>query len=232
MPFFFFDEYYLLLVLPAILFSLYAQWKVNSTFRKYSEIRNRRGTTGADAAGAILRQNGLYDVRVERVGGRLSDHFDPRQKVIRLSDAVGGQASVAAVGIAAHEAGHAVQHATGYGPIRIRNAIIPVTRVGSFLAFPLILLGIVFSYGSLIDAGILLFGLMFVFQLVTLPVEFNASRRALQTLEGSRMLYDDELAGARKVLSAAAMTYVAALFVALMSLLRMVLLVSGGRGRK
>lgn len=235
MFFYTFDIYYLILAVPAILFSLLAQWKVNSTFKKYSKIRARRGTTGAQAAGAILRQNGLYDIGVERVGGRLTDHYDPRKKLIRLSDAVGGETSVAAVGIAAHEAGHALQHATSYGPIRLRQAIIPVTRLGSFLAFPLIIAGLFFmnealnDFGPLlINLGILFFGAAFVFQLVTLPVEFNASRRALQALEGSNMLDQNELVGAQKVLSAAALTYVAALAVSLAQLLRL-LLVFGRR---
>ena len=227
----YFDIYYLILVIPAILFSLIAQWKVNSTFRKYSNVRNRRGTTGTDAADAILRRNGLYNIRVERVGGQLTDHFDPKKQVIRLSDPVAGVPSVAAVGIAAHEAGHAVQHATGYGLIRIRQAVIPVTRVGSFMSLPLILLGMVFSYEPLINVGILLFGLVFLFQLVTLPVEFNASRRALQTLEGNNMLDPGELIGVRKVLSAAAMTYVAALAVSLAQLLRLLIIFGGGRRR-
>ena len=231
-PYYFrFDNYYLILVLPAILFSLFAQWKVQSTFAKYSKTRTQRGATGADVAGAILRQNGLYDIRVERVSGRLSDHFDPRKKVIRLSGSVGDVASVSAVGVAAHEAGHAVQHAVGYTPIKLRQAIIPVTRVGSFLAFPLILVGLLLSNEMLLNVGIVFFGLAFVFQLVTLPVEFDASKRALQTLENSNMLDPGELQGARKVLSAAALTYVAALAVTLAQLLRILLLFGGGGGR-
>ena len=232
MPYYGFDIYYLILVIPAVLFSLIAQWKVNSAFKKYSRVPTRRGATGADAAESILRQNGLNDIRVEAVGGHLTDHFDPRGGVVRLSGQVGGQASIAAVGIAAHEAGHAVQHAAGYAPIKLRQAIIPVTRVGSFLTMPLIIAGLIFSIGPLITAGILLFGLVFVFQLVTLPVEFDASRRALQTLEGSHMLDEDELIGARKVLSAAAMTYVAALAVSLAQLLRLLLIFSGNGRRR
>ncbi|MDR3207191.1 MAG: zinc metallopeptidase [Oscillospiraceae bacterium] len=231
MPYFYFDIYYLILVLPAILFALIAQGMVQSAYRKYSQAATRRGTTGAAAAEAILRRNGIYDIRVEQVAGQLSDHYDPKARVIRLSQGVYGVSSVAAVGIAAHEAGHAAQYAVGYAPIRLRQAIIPVSRVGSWLAFPLILAGLFLSSGVLLDAGILLFGLAFVFQLVTLPVEFNASRRALQTLEEARMLEDGELVGARKVLSAAAMTYVAALAVSLAQLLRLLLIFGGGRGR-
>ena len=229
MPFFYFDYYYLVLVVPALLIALWAQVKVKSTFSRFSTVRCSRGLTGAQAAEEILRQNGIYDVRIERVAGQLTDHFDPRAKVIRLSDSVYGASTVAAVGVAAHEAGHAVQYARGYAPIRLRNAIIPVCNIGSTLSMPLVLLGIVFSMPMLVTAGVLLFSLVTVFQLVTLPVEFNASSRAIAVLGDSGMLESGELAGARKVLSAAAMTYVAALLVSLMNLLRLILLTRRSR---
>lgn len=232
MPFFYtFDYYYLILVVPAMLFALVAQGLVQSAFRKFGEVRNRRGLTGAQAADSILRENGLYQVRIERVSGRMTDHYDPKAGVVRLSDSVFGGDSVASVGVAAHEAGHAVQHAAGYGPIKLRQAIIPVTRIGSTLAWPLLLAGLFLSNGLLMNLGILLFGLAFVFQLVTLPVEFNASRRALASLESRRMLDERELPQARKVLTAAALTYVAALAVSLAQLLRLVLLFGGGNSR-
>lgn len=221
----------LLIILPSLLFAMIAQWKVQSAFKKYSQIHTRRGTTGSQAAEAILRQNGLTEVRVEGIAGQLTDHFDPRAKVIRLSEPVIGTPSVAAVGIAAHEAGHAVQHAVGYFPIKVRQAIIPVTNIGSKLSMPLIIIGLVLpSFAWLLNIGIALFSLVFVFQLVTLPVEFNASRRALQSLEGSHTLDAEELQGARKVLSAAALTYVAALAVTLSQIARLLMMSGGRRG--
>ncbi len=224
-----FDPYYWILIVPSILLALWAQMMVSSNFKKYSAVYNRRGYTGADAARMILDSNGLYHIRIERIAGNLTDHYDPKAEVIRLSDSVYGSATVAAVGVAAHEAGHAVQHAVGYGPIKIRTAIIPVTRIGSTLSIPLILLGFVFQFQPLVLAGILFYATAALFQLVTLPVEFNASSRALKVLAQSEMLDTEELTGAKKVLSAAAMTYVAALLTALAQLLRLILIFGGRR---
>ncbi|NCB04655.1 MAG: zinc metallopeptidase [Clostridia bacterium] len=223
------DIYYIILVVPAILLALWAQGKVSSTFRRYSQVRPRNGMTGAQAAEAVLRANGVTGVRIERVGGNLTDHFDPREGVIRLSDSVYDASTVAAVGVAAHEAGHAAQYALEYAPIKIRNAIIPVSRIGSMMSWPLLLIGLVFNSQSLITLGILFFLAAVVFQLVTLPVEFNASTRAIAALADGGYLTEEELPGARKTLSAAAMTYVAALAVSLAQLLRLVLLFGGRR---
>lgn len=225
----FFDYYYLVLVMPAILFALWAQAQVSGTFEKFSKVRTMRGLTGAQAAEAVLRAGGVYDVRIERVAGNLTDHFDPRAKVIRLSDSVYDSPSVAAVGVAAHEAGHAVQHAQDYFPIKVRSAIIPVTQVGSSLALPLIIIGLVLSSLNLVYLGIAFFGLSTVFQAVTLPVEFDASRRAIATLGSEGLLSQEELPGAKKTLRAAALTYVAALAVSLAQLLRLLLLFGGRR---
>ena len=226
------DWTYIVLVLPAVLFSLWASARVNRIFSQYSADRTRRGMTGAAAARAVLDANGLHQVQITRVAGNLTDHYDPKANVIRLSDSVYDATSCAAIGVAAHEAGHAIQHAQGYVPIKIRSAIVPVTNIGSRLAMPLILIGLVFSaYGdlfiSIAYAGVACFGLCTVFQLVTLPTEFNASHRALCALQENGLLYEDELSGAKKVLWAAAMTYVAALAVSLMQLLRLLLLVNG-----
>ena len=220
----------IIILIPAIIFSIAAQIMVKSAFSEYSKVRNSRGLTGADAAREILDRNGLSNVRIEHISGSLTDHYDPTANVIRLSDDVYGSATVAAVGVAAHEAGHAVQYAEGYYPIKIRNAIIPVTRFGSSLSTPLVILGLVLSLDFLITAGILLFCAVVLFQAITLPVEFNASGRALKTLRSSHFLEDDEMKGARSVLTAAAMTYVAAMLSALLSLVR--LLVISGRRRR
>jgi Zn-dependent membrane protease YugP len=223
---------YLVLVLPALLFTVWAQYMVSSSFKKFSKLRTLRGITGADAAGEVLRRAGVHDVRIEQVRGNLTDHYDPRQNVIRLSESVYGVPSVAAVGVAAHEAGHALQYASGYFPIRIRAAIIPVTNIGSKLAMPLVLLGLLFGFAGLINIGIVLFGAVVVFQLLTLPVEFNASRRAIRALEDSGALGTSELPGARKVLTSAAMTYVAALAVSLAQLLRLIGLAGSRNSRR
>ena len=217
------DEYFLLFIIPAMIFSLAMQIMVKSAYKKQSRVRNARGITGAMAAQMVLSANGIQNVRIEMTRGRLSDHYDPRHHVIRLSEGVYSQASVAAVGIAAHEAGHAAQHAKSYVPIKVRNAILPVCNIGSTLAIPLILLGLWLEFAGLITLGIGLYALIVVFQLVTLPVEFNASRRALRAIEGQNMLQGSERAGAKKVLTAAAMTYVAALVVSLANLLRFML---------
>ena len=223
------DMSYVILVLPCILLSLWASSNVNSTFKKYSSQFSRRGLTGAEAARRVLSANGVGNVRIERVSGNLTDHFDPRTNVIRLSDNVYGNTSTAAIGVACHEAGHAVQYAQGYAPIKLRAAIIPVTNFGSRLAMPLILIGLLLAaFGNLsvilIDLGIACFGLSLVFQLVTLPVEFNASNRAMRAIADSNLLTEDEQAGARKTLRAAALTYVAATAVAFAQLLRLILL--------
>ena len=219
-----FDMSYLVLVLPAILLALWAQMRVSSTFSRYSQVRSVRGLTGAQAARYILDRNGLGHVRIEQIPGNLTDHFDPRTNVVRLSQSVYNTPSIAAVGVAAHECGHAVQYAVGYGPMKLRAAIIPATNFGSKLAFPLILIGLLLNSSGLLLAGILLFSLTAVFQLVTLPVEFNASSRALHTLDQQGLLTREELGGTRKVLSAAALTYVAALIVSLAQLLRLLLI--------
>ena len=237
MPYYYgFDWTYVYLVLPCLIFSLWASWQVNSTFKKYSRQYSMRGITGADAAQQVLRANGVTGVRIERIGGSLTDHYDPTSHVIRLSDDVYASTSTAAIGVACHEAGHAVQYAQGYAPIKLRAAIIPVTNFGSKLAMPLILLGILFSsLGStsdfFINLGIACFGLSVLFQLVTLPVEFNASHRALVAIEQNGILTEDELSGARKTLSAAAMTYVAATAAALAQLLRLLILFGNNRRR-
>ena len=237
MPYYYgFDWTYLVLVLPCIILSLWASSSVNSTFKKYSKVMSIRHITGADAAQRVLSANGVTGVRIERVSGNLTDHYDPRTNVIRLSDSDYSSTSVAAIGVACHEAGHAVQYARNYGPIKLRAAIIPLTNIGSKLAMPLILIGILlgflgnFSY-FLVDLGIAAFGLSLVFQLVTLPVEFNASRRAIATIENTGILTNEEQQGAKKTLKAAAMTYVAATAVALAQLLRLIVLF-GGRGRR
>ena len=218
----YFDTGYLIFVLPAIIIAMIAQSNVTSTFNKYSKVINARGITGAEVAQKILNLYGIYDVTIERVAGNLSDHFDPRTKVIRLSDSVYSSTSVAALGVAAHEAGHAIQHNKGYMPIKLRNAVLPVANLGSGLAFPLVILGIVFSFDFLVNFGIILFSAVVLFQVVTLPVEFNASARAISVMEEQYILSDSELVGAKKVLSAAAMTYVAATIVALANLLRLI----------
>ena len=218
---FFYYDWTILIVLPALIFTFWAQISVNSRFDKYSRVRTSHGLTGAEAARRILDANGLSNVRIEKIHGSLTDHYDPRANVIRLSETVHDVASVAAVGVAAHEAGHAVQYAKNYGPIKLRMAILPVTRIGSMLAMPTFIIGLFFAYDPLLLAGILLYSAVTLFQLLTLPVEFNASARALDTLEHTHMMYGDELVGARKVLSAAAMTYVTALATSLLTLLRL-----------
>ena len=224
------DATYIFLVLPAVIFALWAQFNVKSTFSKYSKIASRSGMTGFDSARRILDANGLGDVRIAHVSGDLTDHYNPTDNTIYLSDSVYGSNSAAAIGVAAHEAGHAVQHATGYTPIKIRSAIIPVTNIGSNLAMPLIILGIVLSFPTLAYIGVAAFGLSTLFQLVTLPVEFDASGRALRALEGT--LDGDDLSSARKVLRAAALTYVAALAVSLVNLLRLLIMVAGNDRRR
>lgn len=234
MPFFYFDSTYIL-VLPAIILAVIAQGKVSSTFNKYSRVPSRIGMTGAEAARRIMEQNGIYDVSIERVAGNLTDHYDPSKKVLRLSDNVYSSSSIAAIGVAAHETGHAIQHARGYAPLSLRSIMVPAVNFGSRLFLPIILLGLLFSFSStmgnsLITLGIILFGITVLFTLVTLPVEFNASKRAIACLTESRILYDDEVDGAKKVLNAAAMTYVASAAMAIAQFLRLLVLF-GGRNR-
>ena len=222
----------IIILIPALIFSLIAQLMVKGTFSKYSGVRNSRGYTGADAARAILDRNGLSYIRIEHINGELTDHYDPGANVIRLADSVYNNDSVAAVGVAAHEAGHAVQYAEGYGPIKVRSAIIPITQFGSNLSTPLVILGIIFSSNVLITAGILLFCTVVLFQAITLPVEFNASGRALKVLREEHFLDDDEMKGAKSVLTAAALTYVAAMFSALASLARLLLIRNRNNSRR
>lgn len=229
MPYFYFDYYYLILVVPALLLAIWAQVQVKTTYRKYSRVPNSRGMTGAYAAQAVLNFYGITDVRIERVSGNLTDHYDPRSKVIRLSDGVYNSSTVAAIGIACHEAGHAAQHAENYAPIKIRNAIIPVCNIGSTIGIPLALIGWIFSFSILIYVGLGLYAAVFIFQVATLPVEFNASRRALKVIDETQLLRDDEIGGAKKVLAAAAMTYVASMMVSLANLLRLLLRFSNRR---
>jgi len=230
------DITYLVLVLPCLILAMWASSNVNSTFKKYSTQYSSRRITGAEAAQRVLSANGVSGVRIERVSGNLTDHYDPRTNVIRLSDSVYDSTSTAAIGVAAHEAGHAVQYAQHYAPIKIRAAIIPITNFGSKLAMPLILIGLllpvlgVFSV-ALVYIGIACFSLSVIFQIITLPVEFNASRRAMQTIESSYLLTEDEQKGAKKTLKAAAMTYVAATATAIAQLLRLLLLF-GNRGNR
>ena len=242
MPYYYYPARYsynssgLLLVLVCAIFAMWASHNVNSTFKKYAKQFSRRRITGAQAAQRVLSANGIYGVRIERVSGNLTDHFDPKTNVIRLSDSVYGNTSTAAIGVACHEAGHAVQYAVGYAPIKLRAAVIPLTNFGSRIAMPLILAGILFSaFGmfsdTLVYTGIACFGFSLVFQLVTLPVEFNASRRAMEAIEAANLLTEEEQRGAKQTLKAAAMTYVAATAVALAQLIRL-MAIFGNRRRR
>ena len=223
------DYWYLVLVVPTLILGMIAQYKVSSTFKKFSKVYSNSGYTAAEVAKMILERNGLYDVNVVRISGNLTDNFNPQTKTVSLSDSVYNSRSVAAIGVAAHEVGHAIQHSKEYTPIKIRTAIIPITNFGSKFSPILILLGILLSIQSLAVWGVILFSTVAIFQLVTLPVEFDASHRALKTLGNDGILNKQELSGARKVLSAAAMTYVAALITSVANLLRLILIVSGGR---
>ena len=222
----YFDPTYVLVILGVII-CLAASAKMRSTFNKYSRVRSRTGMTGREAAEYVLRSAGIYDVRVEHVGGNLTDHYDPRTKTLRLSDATYNSQSVAAIGVAAHECGHAVQHATGYAPLRFRGALVPVANLGSTIAWPLIIIGLLFTGQSsmlFLNLGILAFSLAVLFQIVTLPVEFDASNRAVRVLGSTGLLYEDELRDTRKVLTAAALTYVAGAAASILQLLRIILL--------
>ncbi len=218
------DSYYLVLVVPALLLSMWAQVKVKSTFERFSKEAIARGMTGAQAAIRLLKDNNITDVRVEKVAGLLTDHYDPSHKVLRLSDSVHSQASVAAVGVAAHETGHAIQHATRYGPLVLRSTLVPVANIGSAMGPTLALVGLIMSFNLLVDIGLLLFAGSVLFYVVTLPVEFNASRRAIEILERSGIMSSEELKGVRKVLSAAAMTYVASALSSIGNFIRLLLI--------
>lgn len=234
MPFFMFYDPTYFLVLIGVVLSLLASARVKSTFNKYSQMRNSRGMTGAQAAEQVLHGAGIYDVRIEHVRGNLTDHYDPRSKVLRLSDSVYGQTSVAAVGVAAHECGHAIQHAKGYGPLKFRSVLVPVANFGAKIAWPLILIGLLINSESswlLLQAGIIAFSLAVLFQIVTLPVEFNASKRAIRVLADRGIMFGEEIVAAKKVLSAAALTYVAGAASSILQLLRLIIL-TGGRRRR
>lgn len=230
-PMFYSDPTYIF-VLVGLIICLAASAKMRSTFSKYSRVRNHWGMTGREAAEQVLHRAGIYDVRVEHISGNLTDHYDPRSKVLRLSDATYNSTSVAAVGVAAHECGHAVQHATGYVPLKLRSSLVPAANFGSSIAWPLILIGLLINGQSsalFLNLGILAFSLAVLFQIVTLPVEFNASSRALHLLSGNGMLYEDEVRSVRKVLTAAALTYVAGAASAILQLLRIIVLSNSRR---
>ena len=228
---YYFDPTYILIIIAAII-SLIAQWRVNSAFSKYSRVASMSGMTGAQAARMILQSNGINDVSVQRISGKLTDHYNPSTKVLNLSESVYGSTSVAAIGVAAHECGHAVQHQVGYFPLSLRTALVPVANIGSQLSWVFIIVGAILSFNqTLITIGIIMFSAAVLFQLVTLPVEFNASARALEQLESNGILYRDEVSQTRKVLSAAALTYVAAAATAILQLLRLIILF-GGRDRR
>lgn len=221
--------YYLILVMPMVIFSVIASAKVNSAFKKYSSVFSVRGLTGAQAAAEVLRYYGISDVEIHHVSGELTDHYDPKTNVIRLSDKVYNSSSVAAIGVACHEAGHAAQYAQGYSPVKIRTLIYPACSIGSKLGFPLAIIGFIFSFDFLVTLGIAFFGLAVLFQILTLPVEFNASRRAIRVIDEIGVLQGEEIYGARKVLTAAALTYIASLAVSVANLLRLVLLANRKR---
>ena len=229
MPYYYGLDWTYILVLIGAVLSMIASSKVKTTYAKYGKVRSHSGMTAMEAARRILDSAGLQQVRIERVAGDLTDHYSPKELVLRLSDTTINSPSIAAIGVAAHECGHAIQHARHYAPLTIRNTIVPVVNIGSKLSWPMIMLGLLFGFAGFFDIGILLFSFSLIFQLITLPVEFNASSRALQILEESHMLYDDELRGAKKLLSAAAMTYVAAAVATLLSLLRLIILFGGRR---
>ncbi len=230
MPYYgyYFDRTYILILIGALI-SMAASAKVNSTYAKYGKVRSHSGMTAADAARRILDNAGLRHIRIERIAGNLTDHYSPKEQVLRLSDTTINSTSIAAIGVAAHECGHAIQHAEHYAPLTIRNTIVPVVNLGSKLSWPMILIGLLFSISGFLDLGIIFFSFSLIFQIITLPVEFNASSRALRILEDSGMLYSDELKGAKSVLSAAAMTYVAAVIASLLSLIRLIILFGGRR---
>lgn len=235
MPYYYswgFNYYYLIFMLPGLALTIWAQYKISSTYKRYNQVRTLQGITGADIARRILDMNGLYQVKLERVNGTLSDHYDPRANVVRLSAATFDGMSIAAVGIAAHECGHAVQHAKNYTPARIRSSIVPVANIGSSLSVPMIIVGIILNFTGLIYFGIILFSLAVLFQLVTLPVELNASSRAISTLDGMGLFSQEEISGVTKVLTAAAFTYIAALLTSVLQLLYYITIAGNRRGRR
>lgn len=227
-PGFFWDPTYILVIIGALICAA-ASLNVSATFKRYSKTFNRRGITAEQCAREILQSAGINDVRIERVTGNLTDHYSPGDKVLRLSDSVYGSASIAAVGVAAHECGHAIQHQVGYSPLKLRTLSVPMANIGSWLSWPIIIFGLILGNMGLAKIGVILFSFVVLFQLITLPVEFNASRRALKILSNSAILGNDEVSVARKVLSAAAMTYVAALFSSVLQLLRLLILTRGRR---
>lgn len=229
---YYYDSTYILVIIGALL-CIFAQLKIQTTFKKYSKVMSRSGMTGAQAAQRILQLSGIYDVRIEHIRGELTDHYDPSSKVLRLSDSVYGSNSIAAIGVAAHECGHAVQHNKGYAPLKIRSALVPAANIGSKLGIPIILIGVILGMNQLfIQIGIWVFALAVLFQVVTLPVEFNASGRALNMLGGYGLMENDETRGCRKVLSAAALTYVAAAASSILQLLRLILLYGNNGDRR
>lgn len=225
---FYWDHTYILVLIGAVI-SAIASMNVSRTYNKFSKVLGRRGLTAEQVAAMLLREAGIHDVKIDRIRGNLTDHYSPNEKVLRLSDSVYGSSSVAAIGVAAHECGHAIQHHEGYAPLKLRSASVPIANIGSRLSWPIILLGILLGWTGLAQIGVFLFTFVVLFQLITLPVEFNASSRALRVLEGRQLIVGDELSGAAKVLRAAALTYVASLFSSILQLLRLVLLTRGRR---
>lgn len=221
--FWYYDPTYILLI-PALLLAMYAQYKVQSTFSRYTNVRNRYGYRAFEVARRLLNEAGLYDVNIEMIPGNLTDHYDPKSRVLRLSESVYGSDSMAAIGVAAHETGHAIQHSTGYFPLMLRNTIVPIANFGTTISWPLLIIGFIFGFTQLIDIGIILFSSVVLFQIITLPVEINASRRALALLESNGLFMRDEIYPAKQVLKAAALTYVAATFVSIMQLIRLFIL--------
>ena len=224
------DYTYILVILGALICGL-ASWNVSRTFKRYSQVLNARGLTAEDVAMRIMNSAGIYDVRIEHVQGSLTDHYSPNEKVLRLSDSVYGSTSVAAIGVAAHECGHAIQHKDGYFPLKLRSASVPIANIGSKISWPVIIIGLLLGWTEMARIGVFLFSFVVLFQLITLPVEFNASNRALRILSDSGLLAGEELGGAKKVLTAAALTYVASLFSSILQLLRLILLTRGS-GRR
>lgn len=231
MGYFYMDQYYIILVVPALIISLLAQMRVKGTFNKYSRVGSSRNMTGAEVARHLLKSKGIYDVQVMQVSGNLTDHYDPRKRVLRLSDSTYGSTSVAAIGVAAHETGHAIQHSENYGPLVLRSTLVPVANIGSTTGPYIAVLGLFLGWTVIVNIGLLLFAGAILFYLITLPVEFNASRRAIASLESTGLLMKDELRLAKKVLSAAAMTYVASALVAVASFLRLLLIAGQRRDR-
>lgn len=225
------DNTYILVIIGAIICAI-ASWNVTNTFRKFSRFSNGKGLTAEDCAAVIMHSAGIYDVRIERIRGSLTDHYSPKEKVLRLSESVYGSTSIAALGVAAHECGHAIQHKEGYFPLKLRSVSVPMASIGSKLSWPIILIGLILGYMGLARIGVFMFTFVVLFQLITLPVEFDASRRALKILDQNKLLIGGELKGASKVLKAAALTYVASLLSSVLQLLRLILLTQGNSRRR